>query len=315
MLAAALTFGQLAVAELQPQWVHYDRDGIYIAENLFSPQSNTSTYYTSGRRPAIVVGHPHGGVKEQTSGLFASQIAEGTSFITLDFDAAYQVDSGGLPRYLEDPYQRANDTLDSVDPNRIGVLGICASGWYVPFTAQTDERMKAVATVSGIDLGTLNSEGFGSFNGPMLPNIRTQLAEANRQHLAEARGVPPNLTRIFPNTAADVMPQLPVFYQKSYDYYQTPRGHVNAAPNWHLWRSLEMLATYRSYTYMDLISPRPLLMIAGSDADTLYMSQRAIDIAEEPNELFLVLGMIHTDLYDHNDLSLPKLLEFFTIHL
>ncbi|KAH8203300.1 hypothetical protein TruAng_002496 [Truncatella angustata] len=206
-------------------------------------------------------------------------------------------------------------TLDSVDPNRIGVLGICASGWYVPFTAQTDERMKAVATVSGIDLGTLNSEGFGSFNGPMLPNIRTQLAEANRQHLAEARGVPPNLTRIFPNTAADVMPQLPVFYQKSYDYYQTPRGHVNAAPNWHLWRSLEMLATYRSYTYMDLISPRPLLMIAGSDADTLYMSQRAIDIAEEPNELFLVLGMIHTDLYDHNDLSLPKLLEFFTIHL
>ncbi|KAJ4286542.1 hypothetical protein N0V90_013242 [Kalmusia sp. IMI 367209] len=323
-LAPALIFGQFVAAQLEPTWVHYKSDDISIAANLFVPPSNNSANITSHRRPAVVVGHPHGGVKEQTAGLYARQLAEATGFITLAFDAAYQGESGGLPRYLEDPYQRADDvrnaviylsTLDLVDPQRIGVLGVCASGGYVPFAAQTDERMKAVATVSGIDLGTMYSEGFGSFNGPMLPNIRTQLAEANRQRLAEAQGMPPNLTRIFPNTAADVTPQLPVFYQESYSYYQTPRGHVRTAPNWHLWRSLEMIATYRSYTYMNLISPRPLLMIAGSDADTLYMSQRAIEIAEEPKELFLVPGMTHIDLYDHTDVSLPKLADFFTTHL
>ncbi|KAL1599831.1 hypothetical protein SLS60_007636 [Paraconiothyrium brasiliense] len=323
-LAAALTVGQFVMAQLEPSWVHYESDGISIAANMYVPPSKVSANASSDRRPAVVVGHPHGGVKEQTAGLYARQLAEATGFITLAFDAAYQGESGGLPRYLEDPYQRADDvrsavtylsTLDTVDPHRIGVLGICASGGYVPFAAQTDERMKAVATVSGIDLGTMYSEGFGSFNGPMLPNLRTQLAEANRQRLAEAQGRPPNLTRIFPNTAADITPQLPIFYQESYSYYQTPRGHARTAPNWHLWRSLEMIVTYRSYTYMNLISPRPLLMIAGSDADTLYMSQRAIEIAEEPKELFQVPGMTHIDLYDHTNVSLPKLADFFATYL
>ncbi|KAJ0134559.1 Transcription factor atf1 [Fusarium oxysporum f. sp. albedinis] len=137
-------------------------------------------------------------------------------------------ESGSLPRYLEDPYQRAEDvrnavtylsTLDIVDPDRIGVLGICASGGYVPFAAQTDKRMKAVATVSGIDLGTLHSEGFGSYDGEMLLTLESQLKEAGRQRIQEAMGAKPNLTRIFPNTAADVSTEMPVFYQKSYDYY------------------------------------------------------------------------------------------------
>ncbi|SCO88894.1 uncharacterized protein FRV6_13022 [Fusarium oxysporum] len=169
-------------------------------------------------------GHPHGGVKEQTSGLYAPLIAERTGFVTLAFDAAYQGESGGLPRYLEDPYQRAEDvrnavtylpTLDIVDPDRIGVLGICASGGYVPFAAQTYKRMKAVVTVSGIDLGTLHSEGFGSYDGEMLLTLESQLKEAGRQRIQEAMGAKPNLTRIFRNTAADVSTEMPVFYQKS----------------------------------------------------------------------------------------------------
>ncbi|KAH6876517.1 dienelactone hydrolase domain-containing protein [Thelonectria olida] len=313
--------GNLAAADLQPQWVHFDSSGISLAAHLYIPTTNLTL---NESRPAIVTSHPHDGVKEQTAGLYARQIAERTGFITLAFDAAYQGESGGLPRYLEDPFQRAEDiknavtylpTLDIVDPERIGVLGICASGGYVPFAAQTDKRMKAVATVSGIDLGTLYSEGFGSFNGPMLPSLDSQLEEAGRQRVQEAMGSKPNLTRIFPQTAADVSPNMPVFYQESYDYYQTPRGHVDTAPNWHLWRSLDMIATYRSYTYINLISPRPLLMIAGGDADTLYFSQAAIERANRPKELFVIPGLTHIALYDHTKQSVPKLVDFFTTHL
>lgn len=321
LFKSVLLFAGLATAVLQPQWVHFNSNGISIAANLYVPAIN-STGNTS--RPAIVVGHPHGGVKEQTAGLYARLIAERTGFITIAFDAVYQGESGGLPRYLEDPYQRADDvrnavtyltTLDTVDPERIGVLGICASGGYVPFAAQTDKRMKAVATVSGIDLGTLYSEGFRSYGGPMLPDLDEQLMEANRQRTLEAKGTNPYLTRIFPQTAADVTPDLPVFYQESYDYYQTPRGHVDTAPNWHLWRSLDLIATYRSYAFMQLISPRPLLMIAGSDADTLYFSQEAIDQAEEPKELYIIPSLAHIDLYDHTNQSTPKLVDFFMTHL
>lgn len=311
----------VAGAALRPEWVHFDSGGISLAAHLYVPPNNSTG---NSPRPAIVTGHPHGGVKEQTSGLYARELAETTGFITLAFDAAYQGESGGLPRYLEDPYQRADDvrnavtyltTLDIVDPERIGVLGVCASGGYVPFAAQTDKRMKAVATVSGIDLGTLYSEGFGHTNGTMMPGLADQLLEAGRQRTREELGAKPNTTRIFPNTAADVSPSMPVFYQESYDYYQTPRGHVDTAPNWHLWRSLDMIATYRSYTWMNLISPRPLLMIAGADADTLYFSQLAVGHALEPKELYVIPGLTHIDLYDHTNQSLPKLADFFTTHL
>lgn len=311
----------LVTAQLQPQWVHFDSDDISLAAHLYVPPNNSTS---NASRPAIVVGHPHGGVKEQTSGLYARQIAERTGFVTLAFDAAYQGESGGLPRYLEDPYQRANDvrnavtylaTLDIVNPTRIGALGVCASGGYVPFAAQTDERIRAVATVSGIDLGTLYSKGFGTYDGPMQSGLRDELAEAGRQRISEAEGAPPNLTRIFPQTAADVTADLPVFYQESYDYYQTPRGHVDTAPNWHLWRSIDLIATYRSYAFMDLISPRPLLMIAGSDADTLYFTQAAIDQAKEPKEMYVIPGLTHIDLYDHTNQSTPRLVQFFRANL
>ncbi|KNG52754.1 Dienelactone hydrolase [Stemphylium lycopersici] len=308
LCTAVASFSTFANA-IEPRWVHFKSDEFSLAGHL---------------RPAVVVGHPRGGIKEQTAGLYAREIAEQSGFITLAFDAAYQGESGGLPRYLEDPYQRANDvrnavtylsTLDIVDSDNIGALGICASGGYVPFAAQTDKRIKAVATVSAVDLGVLNSEGFGNYGGPLLPGLNAQLAEASRQRTNEGRGAPVNLTRIVPHTPADVFPTMPQFYQEAYNYYRTSRGQHPRSPNLNVWRSIELLSTYRSYNFIQLISPRPLLMIAGGDADTRYYSERAIEQAEEPKELYIIPGLTHIGLYDNTSESVPKLIEFFGEYL
>jgi len=104
-------------------------------------------------------------------------------------------------------------------------------------------------------------------------------------------------------------------FREAVEYYRTPRAQHEHSPNWFLTRSIDLLATYDSYRFVDMISPHPLLMIAGSDADTLYFSEDAIKNAQEPKELFIVPGKSHIDLYDQTEGVVPKLTEFFTQHL
>ncbi|KAF4627416.1 hypothetical protein G7Y89_g10739 [Cudoniella acicularis] len=286
-----------------------------LAGDLYTPDAITSNH----KHAAIVVVHPFGGVKEQTAGLYAKQLAQ-NGFVTLAFDAAYQGTSTGEPRYLEDPIQRAEDikaavtylsTLDIVDNKRIGALGICAGGEYVPFAAQTDVRIRAVATVSAVDIGGLLTRPFGG--GPIKDGLRESLVQAGELRIAEAKGEKPHLSHIVPTTKP--APEFPDLYKEGYDYYCTPRGQHKNSNNWFVTRSIDLIASYDSYHFNELISPRPLLMIVGSIADTLYFSQDAVKKAKEPKELFIVDNKTHVGLYDDTSVTLPKLVAFMNENL
>ncbi|MFB7311890.1 alpha/beta hydrolase [Streptomyces sp. NPDC056192] len=295
--------------------VTFPSNGLTLAGHLYTPDDYTGT----DRLPAVVVSQPFGGVKEQTAGLYAERLA-GAGFVALAFDPSYQGESEGEPRFLENPFARAEDiksavtfltTRDEVDPERIGALGICAAGGYVSYAAQTEHRIKAVATVSGACLGTLFREGLGG--GQSEDVIRGMLDEAGKDRTAEARGAKPRLEQVVPETEEDAK-DFPTLYQEGRDYYRTPRAQHPNSPNQFVARSVDQIAQYSSYDLIHLISPRPLLMIAGTEADTAYFSRQAIEKANEPKELFWIEGATHIDLYDKDEYvptAVTKMASFF----
>ncbi|KZB83169.1 alpha/beta hydrolase [Amycolatopsis regifaucium] len=298
--------------------VTFPSAGLALAGLLFTPDD-----HTGAPLPAVVVSHPGGGVKEQTASIYAERLTR-EGYATLVFDAAYQGESEGLPRGLENPFQRAEDvraavtyltTRDDIDPARIGALGICASGGYVPFAAQTDHRIKAVATVSAVDIRSLLVEGLGRTQGPEV--LQAMLDQAGALRTAEARGEAPAVQNWAPESP-EGLEEAPTLYREAQDYYRTPRGgHTNSTNEWPL-RSIDQIAQYDSYAMIKLIAPRPLLMIIGSDADTGYFSREAIEKADEPKELFVIDGATHVALYDQDEHVTPavtKLTGFFGEHL
>jgi fermentation-respiration switch protein FrsA (DUF1100 family) len=299
--------------------VRFKSNGLKIAGHLYLPDD----YKEGEKRSAIVVAHPCGGVKEQTAGLYAKKLSE-KGFITLAFDASYQGESEGEPRFLEDPFSRAEDvksavtfleTRDDVDEQRIGAFGICASGGYVPFAAETDRRIKAVGTVSAVDMGDFVRNGL---RNSVIPNLEHLLEESNKARIEEAKGQPPRLEHIVPNTPEEVPKDAPSSIREATDYYRTPRAQHPNSQNWILVRSIDRIAEYSSYDHVHMISPHPLLMIAGTKADTRYFSEMAIEKAKEPKELFLIEGATHISLYDKKEYVNPavdKLNNFFNQYL
>ncbi|MGH3387818.1 MAG: alpha/beta hydrolase [Actinomadura sp.] len=193
---------------------------ISMAGNLYLP----ADFDPQGGYAAIVTVHPGGGVKEQTAGLYASKMAE-RGFVALAYDASHQGDSGGEPHYLEDPAARVEDiraavdhlqTLDFIDAERIGVLGICAGGGYAVNATMTDHRIKAVATVSGLNIGTSYREGwFGA--DPDSAAVPT-LQAAARQRTAEAKGA---AVAMIPYVPVETDENTPHDLVEAHDYYLT----------------------------------------------------------------------------------------------
>ncbi|KAJ0423103.1 alpha/beta-hydrolase [Aspergillus carlsbadensis] len=272
------------------------------------------------KRAAIVISHPGGGVKEQTAGLYAHLLAN-HGFVTLAFDAGYQGESSGEPRGLEDPSQRVEDIkaavthlslLEEVDPERIGVMGLCASGGYASYAAQTDVRIKAIAGVSSVDLGAMIREGVENTAAVVSSHaLAATLKNTANARLLEAQGQNPQLLPWAPDDPKTVPPAFPTLFKEAADYYRTPRGGHRRSTNRFPLRSTELLANFDAFAFNYLISPRPILMIAGSEADTQYHSKNAIAKATEPKELFLVPKRSHIALYDDPTGVLPKLVDFY----
>jgi uncharacterized protein len=293
--------------------------GTMIVANLFKPAG----FDAKQKYAAIVVTHPFGGVKEQTAGLYAQHLAE-QGFVTLAFDASYQGESGGEPRLMEVPAQRLDDiscAIDffvkhpRIDPERIGSLGICAGGSYALCHAATELRVKAVAAVSTFNLGEARREGMGTIS---YEERKKRLKAASEARSREVRGEAAQMITVVPNSPADFTEKTPVLYREGYDYYRTPRAQHPNSPGKYMYSSLPQQIAFFPFEQLDTISPRPLLVIAGSKADTLFWSQDVIKKAKEPKELYIVDGATHIDMYDRPQFVTPavaKLTEFFGQYL
>jgi uncharacterized protein len=293
--------------------------GTAIVANLFKPAG----FQTNRKYAALVVTHPFGGVKEQTAGLYALRLAE-QGFVTLAYDASYQGESGGEPRLIEVPAQRLDDiscAIDflvrhlQVDAERIGSLGICAGGGYALCHAATELRVKAVAAVSTFNLGEARREGMGTIS---YEERMKRLKDAGEARSREARGEPARLVPVVPDSAAAFTESTPQLYREGHDYYRTPRAQHPNSPNRYVFSSLPQQMAFFPFEQLDTISPRPLLVIAGSKADTLFWSREVYEKAREPKELHVIEGATHIDLYDRPQFVTPavaKLTEFFGRHL
>lgn len=288
-------------------------NGLVLAGHLYTPDPAPT-----GLSPAIVIGHPATGVKEQSPAIYAERLAA-RGFVALTFDAAYQGESEGQPRGLENPFQRADDfryavsyltTRDDVDSERIGVLGVCASGGYVPYAAQTDHRMKAVATVSAVDLAVFFRSGDPD-------GFQRLVEQAGNLRSEEAAGKPATTVSALPepDQLDDSTPQ---GLREFVEYYKTPRGQHPRSTNLWVARSADQLDQFDAFARVDKIAPRPLLMIAGTAAETRPASEQAVAAAGPTAELFDIQGATHVDLYDRDEYvsqAVDKLTAFFTRHL
>ncbi|WP_105031944.1 alpha/beta hydrolase [Arthrobacter ruber] len=287
-----------------------NRLGLTLVADLYTPQNASS----SAPMRALVVGHPFGGVKEQTSGLYAQTMAE-RGFVTIAFDASYNGESGGLPHFIASPeafvedFSAAVDYLGRhplVDRERIGVLGVCGSGGFSIAAAQTDTRMKAVATVSMYDMGRDRRQQLGDTWTQQ--QRREHVEQMSRQRWIEAEGGP---TEYIVGTPATITADSPDVAKEFYDYYRTPRGQHPRSTTEMSMTSNGALMQFYPFDNIEWIAPRPVLLVHGEVANSRYFSEDAYAQAAEPKELYIVPGAGHVDLYDRVDLIPWDKLTFF----
>lgn len=295
--------------------VTYKLNGIDISANVYTPAN-----YTPGNKyPALVVAHPNGGVKEQVAGLYAQRLAE-LGYITIATDAAYQGASGGLPRNVDKPSNRIEDIhgmadfitqYSGVDTDRLGLLGICGGGGYALKAAQTDKRFKAVATLSMFNSGLVRRNGFMDSQVATIQQRLKQASDARAQEAAGGKIIYAADTKLTDEQIAKLPFDL---YRQGYEYYDKTHAHPNSTFKYTM-SSLLDLMNFDAASTMDLIN-QPLLMMAGSKADSLYMTQSAFKEATctKNKELFLIDGATHIETYwkpDYVNQALGKLTRFF----
>lgn len=295
----------------------HNRYGITLAADLYEPKGVT------GRLAAIAVSGPFGAVKEQAAGLYAQTMAE-RGFLTIAFDPSFTGESGGQPRYVASPdintedFQAAVDFLsvqENVDPERIGIIGICGWGGMALNAAAIDTRIKATVASTMYDMTRVNAKGY--FDSEDSADARYEKRKAmNAQRVSDYK----NGTYALAGGVADSMPEDAPFYFKDYhNYYKTDRGYharsLNSNGGWNVTSSLSFL-NMPILQYADEIRSA-VLLIHGEKAHSCYFSKDAYKMLKGDNkELLLIPDAVHTDLYDNMDvIPFDKMEDFFKLNL
>ena len=295
----------------------HNRYGITLAADLYEPKS------TMGKLPAIAVSGPFGAVKEQSSGLYAQTMAE-RGFLAIAFDPSFTGESGGEPRYVASPdintedFQAAVDFLsvqENVDPERIGIIGICGWGGMALNAAAIDTRIKATVTATMYDMTRVTANGY--FDTEDSEEVRHEKRKAlNAQRIADYK----NGSYARAGGVVDPLPEdVPFFVKDYYDYYKTARGYhkrsLNSNGGWNITSSLPFLNMPILQYSSEICSA--VLMIHGEKAHSCYFSKDAFQKLKGDNkELLLIPNAVHTDLYDRiANIPFDKMEELFREHL
>lgn len=302
----------------------HNRYGITLAADLYMPKN------ASGKLAAIAVSGPFGAVKEQASGFYAQTMAE-RGFLTLAFDPSFTGESGGEPRYMASPdintedFQAAVDYLscrDDVDPERIGIIGICGWGGMALNTAALDTRVKATVASTMYDMTRVNAKGYFDAEDSAEARHEKRLA-LNAQRTEDYK----NGSYVRAGGVVDPLPEdAPFFVKDYYDYYKTDRGYharsLNSNDGWAATGCISFL-NQPILTYTNEIRSAVLIM-HGEKAHSCYFSKDAFaqmmdgNPVPENKELLIIPDAVHTDLYDgggKNAIPFDKLADFFTTYL
>ncbi len=289
-----------------------------IAADLHLPPNfDPSTTY-----PSIVAAHPIGSCKEQTSGtIYAPALAE-AGYVVLAFDASFQGESGGMPRFLENPTERVEDfsrvidhlvTLPYVDADRIGVLGICGGGGYTLASARTEKRFKAVVSITGVNFGRMQRQMARQGDGPL-----AALRGIAEQRTAEARGADSVANDILPGSAEAAEQVGDIDIIEAYDYYRTDRGQAkNGCTTFEVAHGATVMA-WDAFHLADELLDQPLLVVIGDKKGAFGAYGDGHEIYEkaksEDKQLVELPDVSHYDLYDQPKgagEALKKVIPFF----
>lgn len=278
--------------------------------------------------PVVISVHPFGSCKEQTSSAIYGKALAQAGYVVIAFDASFQGESGGVPRYKEDPSQRVEDishaidyavTLPYVDSNRIAGLGVCGGGAYIINAALTEKRLKAVVGITPVNLGRLFREGFSEYN-PL--GVLGAMAE---QRTKEARGEVLQVNELLPSSP-EVATELGLTERDVFeatDYYKTPRGQTEGGATKMVFSNAQRILSWDAFAFTETLLTQPVMTVIGKNIGAFGAYRDGQEVygnatASKDRQLVELEDISHYDLYDKDEpvsLAMARILPFLEKHV